>query len=200
MGGEMAGGAGGVIRAGQEVILGAGVKAIAKATGRKAVLRAGAVFLKAGRGAGAGRTKREAGVVRETLPSQTSGERAGVTVGVGAEVGVGVRAGVKAGVGVRAKVGVGAEKTKRKRKVRRRFKVLLLRRSRKKLRSLPKTKVCHLLLRRRKWNKTPSPMNVKTLRKTKLTRKRFKNRERLLMLVKKFKTAKLQLKKLIKAC
>merc|ERR1712065_61196 len=117
----MAGGAGGVIRAGQEVILGveageegagvtgrgAGVKAIAKATGRKAVLRAG------------------------------------VTVGVGAEVGVGVRAGVKAGVGVRAKVGVGAEK--RKRKVRRRFKVLLLRRSRKKLRSLPKTKVCHLL-------------------------------------------------------
>merc|ERR1712065_70326 len=165
MGGEMAGGAGGVIRAGQEVILGAGVKAIAKATGRKAVLRAGAVFLKAGRGAGAGRTKREAGVVRETLPSQTSGERAGVTVGV------------------RAKVGVGAEKTKRKRKVRRRFKVLLLRRSRKKLRSLPKTKVCHLLLRRRKWNKTPSPMNVKTLRKTKLTRKRFKNRERLLMLV-----------------
>merc|ERR1712065_69966 len=153
MGGEMAGGAGGVIRAGQEVILGAGVKAIAKATGRKAVLRAGAVFLKAGRGAGAGRTKREAGVVRETLPSQTSGERAGV--------------------------GVGAEKTKRKRKVRRRFKVLLLRRSRNKLRSLPKTKVCHLLLRRRKWNKTPSPMNVKTLRKTKLTRKRFKNRERL---------------------
>merc|ERR1712065_65163 len=119
MGGEMAGGAGGVIRAGQEVILGAGVKAIAKATGRKAVLRAGAVFLKAGRGAGAGRTKREAGVVRETLPSQTSGERAGVTVGVGAE----------GGVGVRAKVGVGAERTKRKRKVRRRFKVLLLRRS-----------------------------------------------------------------------
>merc|ERR1711916_281396 len=92
------------------------------------------------------------------------------------------------------------KRTKRKRKVRRRFKVLLLRRSRKKLRSLPKTKVCHLLLRRRKWNKTPSPMNVKTLRKTKLTRKRFKNRERLLMLVKKFKTAKLQLKKLIKAC
>merc|ERR1711916_393820 len=122
------------------------------------------------------------------------GRRGGVTVGVGAEVGVGVRA------GVRAKVGVGAGKTKRKRKVRRRFKVLLLRRSRKKLRSLPKTKVCHLLLRRRKWNKTPSPMNVKTLRKTKLTRKRFKNRERLLMLVKKFKTAKLQLKKLIKAC